>query len=525
MRQNLNPKLYQNLGGGEQDQSVNVNSLGGEQQEVVETVTEKTFSMNEVIELCRTSLDFLAACAAPLVFKYSFPPVFISAWIWLLSYVHKTRDFSQLALGLPRGFGKTTFIKIFLLYVILFTNRKFILIINNSATLAENTLSDVIDMLDEPNIKRVFGDWRVGKETDNQSLKKFGYRGRNIILAAIGAGSSLRGLNIKNERPDVMVFDDIQSREEAESQLISTNLEKWMVGTAMKAKSPSGCMFLFIANMYPTKWSILRRLKANPTWTKFIAGGILANGTSLWEELQPITQLLREFENDLASGHPEIFYSEVLNDENAASNNLIDFSKIPAYGIAENEISAGNFVVIDPANNKSNSDNTAIGYFEVHNAYPVLKDLINKSLSPSETIVEAIKFCLKYNCRLVCIEGVAYQASLAYWFKFVCEQRQIIGIECVEIYPGTHSKNSRILAMLKQYAAGEIKVHPDIRPIVHLEVTTWNPLKTTNTDNVLDLMCYAPKVLEQFGEYIVSLSIIQSQETDAVEVPEYNSCF
>ena len=64
----------------------------------------------------------------------------------------------------------------------------------------------------------------------------------------------------------------------------------------MKAKSPEGCMFLFVANMYPTKTSILRKLKSNPTWVKFIAGGILADGTSLWEDLQPIQQLLSEFE-------------------------------------------------------------------------------------------------------------------------------------------------------------------------------------------------------------------------------------
>lgn len=89
-----------------------------------------------------------------------------------------------------------------------------------------------------------------------------------------------------------MIFEDIQTREQADSQIQSENLEKWMVGT-VKTKSPHGCAFIFVANMYPTKWSILRRLKANTNWTKFIAGGILADGTSLWEDLQPIAQLER----------------------------------------------------------------------------------------------------------------------------------------------------------------------------------------------------------------------------------------
>jgi hypothetical protein len=78
-----------------------------------------------------------------------------------------------------------------------------------------------------------------------------------------------------------MIFDDIQSREGSESEIVSTNLEKWMVATAMKAKSPEGCLYLFIANMYPTKGSLLRKLKRNPNWIKFIAGGILSDGSSL----------------------------------------------------------------------------------------------------------------------------------------------------------------------------------------------------------------------------------------------------
>ncbi|PKH45099.1 hypothetical protein KKB3_01333, partial [Dehalococcoides mccartyi] len=157
-----------------------------------ETITDATFDSQNVHELAKKSLDFLAAIAMPTIFKYCFPPVFHSIWIWILSYVDKIRDFSQLAIGLPRGFGKTTFIKIFVLFCILFTKKKFILIISNTATLAENILSDIIDMLEEPNIKKVFGDWKLGIEKDTQALKKFGYRGRNITLAGIGAGSSLR---------------------------------------------------------------------------------------------------------------------------------------------------------------------------------------------------------------------------------------------------------------------------------------------------------------------------------------------
>ena len=81
--------------------------------------------------------------------------------------------------------------------------------------------------------------------------------------------------------------------------------------------------------MYPTQGSILRKLKDNPYWTKFIVGGILADGTSLWEELQPIQQLLLEYQNDVASGNGDIFLAEVLNDETAGLKAGIDLSQNP----------------------------------------------------------------------------------------------------------------------------------------------------------------------------------------------------
>jgi len=481
-------------------------------------ITEAVFKADQVNEMARNSLDFLAAIAMPTVFKYFFPDVFQNVWQWLLSYVTKTRDFSQLALGLPRGFGKTTLIKIFILYCILFTSKRFILVTSSTATLAENILSDIVDMLEEPNIKKTFGDWKLGIEKDTQAVKKFGFRGRNIILAGIGAGTSLRGLNIKNERPDVMVFEDIQTREQADSDIQSDNLEKWMIGTAMKAKSPHGCLFIFIANMYPTKYSILRKLKTNATWTKFIAGGILSDGTSLWEELQPLTQLMNEFESDLAMGRPEIFFAEVLNDETASSNNLVDFSKLPAYPYKQDDIPAGSFIIIDPSSGKVNSDAVAIGYCEIHNGYPVLMELVNDRLSPGATIRKALELALKHQCWLIAIESVAYQSTLAYWFQFVCQQMGILGIEAVEVYPGGYSKNSRILAMYKTYQTGEIWVHPDIVATAHLQITQWNPLRRDNVDDILDLMAYMPKVVELYGSYIVSRGVIEDQGFSVIEV-------
>jgi len=503
MNESWDDKLGLNLGASEEDTSL---------------PREASFQSDQAEDAARQSLDFLAALTMPLVFRYLFPPVFKSIWNWLLSYVHRTRDFSQLAIGLPRGFGKTMLIKIFIIYCILFTKKQFILIICGTQTKANNIITDIMSMLSERNVQKIFGDWKLGAETDRQDLKRFGFRGRNIILMGSGAESDIRGITLENQRPDIMIFDDIQTREDADSETVSKNIETWMVGTAMKAKSPHGCLFVFIANMYPTKHSLLRKLKHNPTWTKFIAGGILADGTSLWEDLQPIKQLLKEFENDLAMGRPEVFYAEVLNDEDASVNNLVDLSKLPVYSIPDDELHQGNFIVIDPSNDKVNSDAVSIMYFEIHQNVPVCKEIKEGRLSPGDTIREALKIALRRNCRLIAVESNAYQYSLLYWFGFMCTQLGIIGIEAVEVYSGGYSKNSRILNMFKQLLAGEIQIHPSQKAQVNIQISQFNPLKRDNTDGLLDCLTYAPKVIEMYLDLIVSSLDIIEQDAGTARI-------
>jgi hypothetical protein len=477
---------------------------------------DASFELEEVAELAKQDPDFLSAIAMPEIYSFGWPPVLRGVWFWLLEIVSKQRDFSNLALGLPRGFGKTTLVKLFILYCVIFTEKQFILVISATASHAENIISDVVDMLDEVNIKAIFGDWRLGIEKDTNALKKFGFRGRNIIIAGLGAGGSVRGLNLKNSRPDVMVFEDCQTREAADSQQVSEDLYKWLLGTAMKAKSPKGCMTLFIANMYPTPHSILKKLKANPYWTKFIAGGILADGSSLWEELQPIKQLMIEYQRDLSSGHPEIFHAEVLNDEHASVNNLVDLSKLPPYPFQDNDIAGGNFIVIDPATDKANADAVSIGYFEVHGGTPCLIEIVEGALSPGDTIREAVKLCSKHSCSLVAIEANSYQYTLKYWSEHICQQLGIIGITFVDIYSGKLSKGTRILSMFKSYLAGEIRVHPRCASQVNMQITGFNPLKEKNIDGILDLLTYSPRVVAEFANLIAINTIEGRQEFESL---------
>ena len=127
-------------------------------QASLNNLEEASFENEQVIELCKADVNWLAGVAMPDVFKYYFPKILLAAWALLTQTAHKVQDFSQIAMGIPRGHAKTTLVKLFILYCILFTNKKFILVICSTAQLADNLISDVADMLEESNIIRLFGD-------------------------------------------------------------------------------------------------------------------------------------------------------------------------------------------------------------------------------------------------------------------------------------------------------------------------------------------------------------------------------
>ena len=475
---------------------------------------------NEIIQRAQSDLNFFAALAMPDIFKHEFPVVHLTAWQLLTENADKSvKLFPQIALGIPRGHAKTTLVKLFLLWSILYTKKKFPLVIGSTASNAENILADVVDMLDEPNIVAVFGDWKHSREISRQDLVKFSFRGRTLALGAIGAGGSIRGLNVRHSRPDIIVFEDVQTKECSESQVQSEALERWMIGTAMKAKSPEGCVFIFVGNMYPGPNSILKKLKANPTWIKFISGAVLTDGTALWPQLHSIADLIKELDNDLSMGHPEIFFSEVLNDTDAGVNSRTDLSLLGDWPFTEIDKPQGKFIIIDPATDKKDSDAVAIGLFEVYDGVPALVELVEESLSPGNTIRRALLMALKNRCRLVAIEATSYQYTLLYWFNEVCTSLNIQGIEVAEIQSGAISKNSRINSMLKSLTSKEILLHPTVRPLVEYQIANWSPLKKDNVDNALDLLAYSAKVLEKYPAAIMcdDSFLLSGVETAAVQ--------
>jgi hypothetical protein len=68
--------------------------------------------------------------------------------------------------------------------------------------------------------------------------------------------------------------------------------------------------------------------------------------------------------------------------------------------------------------------------------------------------------------------------------------------------------------------SGEIYVHSECKPAAHLQISQFNPLKRDNTDGILDLLTYAPKVIEMYGQYVMSMNVIEAEDWSNTEMTD-----
>lgn len=465
---------------------------------------------DSVRSFARRSLDYLAALCLPAVVTLAFPIFYKNLWSLLTEALQKANDFSKFAIGLPRGHGKTMFIKILCIFIILFTKRRYIMIIGANLKKAQAIVADIKTMLSEDNIITLWGSWTFSLEKNTQDLVKFSYRGRTIIIEAAGYGTAIRGSQQDNQRPDVIILDDAQTKENAESLTEAQAFQSWFLGTVMKMKDPFACTYIYIGNMYKDMELVegkgiytcmLRNLQNSPEWTSIIVGAILDTMQPLWPELHSLDNLLSEFRQDLDMGQPEIFFAEVLNDPQAKTSYFLDLSKIKPkdWDMAE---SYGKFIVIDPATSKRTPDKQAILECSLYDGKPHVDVIHETKLSSPDTVYYVLDLVFRSGASLIIVEDVAYQYALVEWFRHAIELKQLHGLNVVPLTRGGVSKNSRIMGMFKDWVKEDITVGPKAYAQAHHQASLFDPRQKDNIDDILDAMEMATQVPARFMHYI-----------------------
>lgn len=479
--------------------------MAGAQEIEAKPYEVSNFNINpsEAYDRGRIDINFFGSLMMPTVMQSNFPDFYVGLFNVLVQRnAVNLEKILRFALGLPRGHAKTTFIKLIIAWLIAYDKISFGVVICANQDLANELLSDVSDMLGSSNAELVYGSWGDQLSTDSKELKKAVYHGRNVILAAKGAGTAIRGINVKHQRPDLIFCDDAQTKENDDSPTDSIKFRKWLIAT-FKIISPRGArLIIYVGNMYSEN-CILYQLKNNPQWVSLITGAIKEDGTPLWPELHSLEELMESYFHDEAMGEAEVWFAEVMNDPINKATSLIN-------GVIEDFdgkelIPDGVFVTVDPAGFRDNADDNVIAVHYVHDGKGMVADIDAGIKDPEQLIIQTLKLALHHGASLIGVEDTAYQQTLLFWMNKYIEEWHLQGITVVPLKNRGRSKEQRIRLFIAELIAGNYKLFASIRAAFVWQAMKYKLGKKKNKDDILDCCAYGLDVRTEYWQYVTNL--------------------
>jgi len=269
------------------------------------------------IELVLTKclVDLKAACWILFPEIYTAPFSTLHDQIFeLLNSGHK-----KIVIAAPRGIGKTSIARTLAMRAILFRLSNFIVYLSNSATSAEMQTENIKrDLLSNQQVKYIFGNIKesIDKVTSiDESFSKSAWSAYgNTYILPRGAGQQVRGLNWSNYRPDLIIIDDLENKDEIQSKENRDKLKSWFWSDLMKTESRYGreCSFIYIDTIKHED-SLLVDLLNSPQWKSLQLSICDDNYNSYDENYMTTAEIKEEVEEHRRLGTLDLFYMERRN--------------------------------------------------------------------------------------------------------------------------------------------------------------------------------------------------------------------
>lgn len=134
-------------------------------------------------------------------------------WVWALERDEPARPFVAIW---PRGFAKSTSVEVACAYVAATNTRRYGLYVCDTQDQADAHVENVAGLLESPGFSRAYpqaSTRKVGKYGNSRGWRRNRLRtASGFTLDAIGLDSAVRGAKVDEDRPDFIVFDDVDDR-------------------------------------------------------------------------------------------------------------------------------------------------------------------------------------------------------------------------------------------------------------------------------------------------------------------------
>lgn len=407
-------------------------------------------------------------------------------------------------IAIPRDHAKTTLAKIAAVYLFIYSPTRFLVYASNTNTIAAAACKDIANFIRSPQCTRIFGEPVFSQAEDAKGNYTLEWRGKIIIIRALGAGQQVRGLNVDNKRPDLAVVDDIESAEEAENNRYGyVKLKKWFYTTFRKALDKRRNRIIQIGNLVSNQ-SILKDHLESVNWQSLRLGAFTPQGEVLWPARWTIEALRAEMIEYAKEGQLFGWLAEMLNMPISSATNLLPSDQVSLVAPVDpgDERILMRCITVDPAisENMAQSDAAiAVVHVYLENRWQKAEHISLKGVGPYELFAEVALLALRWRVRVIGIESDAYQAALIHVCKHEAARMGYKQFQFVPVQSNRVSKHVRVLAWVNMIKKGHYALTiNDIE--VWQQVSDYDVTTKRNKDDLIDCCAYIIQMASLYAE-------------------------
>lgn len=283
-------------------------------------------------------------------------------WAWGIDTTTRPRPFVAIW---PRGGAKSTSAEMCVVALGARRKRQYCLYVSETQDQADDHVANIASILEGSEIEFAYpnlGERLIGKFGSSKGWRRNRIRaGTGFTVDAVGLDSAARGIKLEHMRPDLIVFDDIDSEHDSE---VSTDRK---IKTITRKLLPAGavnCAVLAIQNKVHDD-SIFARLadgRADFLRDRVVSGPVPAVWNLEWEERNGLFEIvtgdaawegqsLESSQGLLNDIGLTAFLAECQHSSAPTTGGLFDHLNWPGIHVSEAELPAMNRVVVwlDPA--------------------------------------------------------------------------------------------------------------------------------------------------------------------------------
>lgn len=450
--------------------------------------------------LCEQSFILFAVYYFKEYFKYALAPYHYD----MSQDIHDLSEgkIKEVAWIMFRESGKTSFAKLFIIWLIAHNKRKYINVDSFDKENAERILFDVAyEMVNNTRLKADYGTL-FSKErsiTDIKQNKINNFVTENgIRVEAHSTQESVRGRLHLNQRPDCLLCDDIETNKTKDSQAYTKQVRDHIT-EAMSGMSPEG-FILYLGN-YITEYGniawLMERAKTNHD-IRVRNVPVIADGQPLWGSKYALTDEEAQKTGKVSIEAKQrqlgdlVFSYEMMNtpiDETQA-----EFKKEWLQTCDESEIrhlSLNTFIAIDPAvSKKESADFTGITINRVSIENKRYITSYRMKVNPTELIDHIFYLHDTYKPVQMGIEETAFTMAIQPFLEEEMRKRNKY-INIVSLKHGGVKKETRIRGLIPLFQSKSVFLIGDCSNLVE-EMRTF---PRGQHDDVLDSLCYSEQIV------------------------------